>query len=144
MHARVAIALALAGCAAEPATTEETMQTVRYREHIQPIWDRWCVNCHNFHTPHLTPSESAADLAGLSWRKCDGGTEKARFVVPGDPSRSFLLYKLTMQNTNNYDAAACGRAMPADANGRGTPLVDLDPDAVAAIRTWIEEGAAFD
>jgi hypothetical protein len=143
MH-RIAIALALVGCATDERTTETT-QTVRYRDHIQPIWDTWCVQCHNFHTPHLTARDSATELQGLSWRKCDGGVEKARFVVPSDPSKSYLLYRLTMQNTNNYDPTACGRAMPADFNGQGdTPLIELDPAAVATIRTWIEEGAVFD
>lgn len=139
----IALAFALVGCIDAPATMENT-QTVSYRDHVQPIWDKWCVGCHNFHTPHLTPRESATDLAGTSWRKCDGGTEKARFVVPGDPSKSYLLFRLTMQNTNNYDVTACGRPMPADRDGVDTPLVELDAEAVATIRTWIEEGAAFD
>jgi hypothetical protein len=136
-----ALAVLLVGCTDE---TSMQPQTIRYREHIQPIWDQWCVRCHNFHTPHLTARESAQQLAGVSWEKCDSGVEKARFVVPGDTSKSYLLYRLTMENTNNYDAQRCGRAMPADQGGIDMPLVQLDPAAVAAIRTWIEEGAAFD
>lgn len=142
MHARLALAIALVGCVDETATTQTT-QTIRYKDHIQPIWNQWCVGCHNFHTPHLTPSQSATALQGRSWHKCDV-TAQAPFVVPGDPAKSYLLYRLTMQNTNNYDTELCGRAMPADQNGRDTPLVDLDPEAVATIRTWIEEGAVFD
>ncbi len=144
MNTRLGFALALltAGCI-EEASTRTNEQRVSYRDDVQPIWDRWCTRCHNFHTPHLTAAESAEDLQELSWAKCDGGTEKARFIVPGDPEKSFLLFKLTAVNTNNY-LDGCGRPMPADQAGRSIPLIELDPDAVATIRTWIEAGADFD
>ena len=141
MKIYLGIAIAAIGCSSEPDSTT-TEQTVSYRDHIQPIWDQWCTRCHNFHTPHLGAAESARDLAGLSWAKCDGET-KARFVVPFEPERSYLLFKLTGENTNNY-VAGCGRPMPADQMGVARPLVQLDPDAVATIRQWIEEGAEFD
>jgi hypothetical protein len=136
----LAFALGAIGCVEQPTSTTE--QTVRYRDHIQPIWDQWCVRCHNFHTPHLNATESARDLAGVSWAKCDGET-KARFVVPGAPAQSYLLFKLTGENTNNY-IAGCNRPMPADQMGVDTPLASLDPEAVATIRRWIEEGADFE
>ena len=111
MHRILLLAAALVGgCVDDGSTMTTTTQTISYRDHVQPIWDQWCTRCHNFHTPHLTARESATELAGLSWRKCDSGIERARFVVPGDPSKSYLLYRLTMQNTNDYDATACGRA----------------------------------
>lgn len=144
MKLAIALAVGAIGCVDEPETAPPIEQTVSYQQHIQPIWDRWCVRCHNFHTPHLTSAESRQELAGTSFRNCDGPRGKARFVVPGDPARSYLLYKLTLENTNGYDATACGRAMPADQNGVDVPLVQLDPDAVAKIRTWIEEGANFE
>lgn len=145
MKLGIAFAVVAIGCVDESEPTQTIEQpTISYRQDIQPIWDRWCVRCHNFHTPHLTTAESATELAGTSWRNCDGPRGKARFVVPGDPAKSYLLYKLTLDNTNDYDATACGRAMPADQGGVDVPLVQLDPDAVARIRTWIEEGARFD
>jgi hypothetical protein len=115
---------------------------VSYRRDVQPIWDRWCIGCHDFHEPQLVATMSAQELMGESWWKCDGET-RARFVTPGDPARSYLLYKLTGENTNNY-AAECHRPMPANHEGKDTPLVLLDPEAVATIRQWIEEGASFD
>ena len=135
MH-RIAIVIALtAGCA------DETM--TRYEQEIQPIWDRWCTECHAFNaSPGLDADRSATELMRTSGDLCDGDTE-ARFVVPGDPARSFLLYKLTGDNTNNY-LDRCDRLMPATPDGGGTPLVLLDPAAVATIRQWIEEGARTD
>lgn len=119
--------------------------TISYRRDVQPVWDAWCIGCHNFHTPHLVAAESAADLAGHSWFNCNQGTDRARFVVPGDPASSFLLYKLTGDNTNGYwDREACDRLMPADQNGVDVPLIQLDPAAVAKVRLWIEQGAVFD
>ena len=145
MKLGIAFVLVLSACVddTEPPTTPPDT-TISYRQDIQPIWDQWCLRCHNFHTPHLTSAESAQDLTGTSFRNCDGPRGKARFIVPGDPAKSYLMYKLTLENTNAYDATACGRAMPADQNGVDVPLVQLDPDAVAKIRTWIEEGAHFD
>ncbi len=137
-------ALGIAACVDTPPAMQNNEPEVSYRRDVQPVWDKWCVGCHNFHTPHLVPAVSAEQLTGKSWWKCDdGGTTNARFVVPGDPSKSYLLYKLTLDNTNGY-AAECGRAMPADQGGKDTPLVHLDPSAVATIRTWIEQGAVVD
>jgi hypothetical protein len=139
----IAITLLVVGCVDQgPSPTEVPPGPISYREHVQPIWDKWCLRCHYTRTPRLPAGASAGALAGLSVLRCDtGGTEPARFVVPGDPARSYLLYRLTLDNRNDYDAAACGRAMPADSGG---PLVKLDPGAVEIITTWIEEGAVFD
>jgi hypothetical protein len=51
------------------------------------------------------------------------------FVVPGDPDASYLLHKI------GDGPAPCGALMPAT-------LPSLDPDEVADIRAWIENGAA--
>src|SRR5688572_22127480 len=99
----LALALALGGCVddsgtgmpdPDPTMDPTTPETIRYRRDIQPIWDRWCTRCHNFHTPHLTKAESAQQLASGTTRfQCLNEGERARFVVPGDPARSFLYYK---------------------------------------------------
>ncbi len=134
--------VALVACVDEPQSTDG--ERVSYRRDVQPIWDQWCLGCHNFHTPHLGAAESAVDLSGQSWFKCNQGTEHATFIVPGDPVSSFLMYKLTGDNPNHYwDREACDRLMPADQLGEDTPLVQLDPGAVETVRLWIEQGAVF-
>lgn len=137
------VALNLVACIEAPAT-QTTAELVHYRRDVQPIWDRWCIGCHNFHTPHLVQTESASDLQGRSWFKCNQGEEHAPFIVPGDPARSFLVYKLTGDNPDHYwDREACDRLMPADQGGEDIPLVQLDPDAVETVKRWIEQGAVF-
>lgn len=136
----------LGAVACVDAPTEQSNEpVVSYRRDVQPVWDKWCTRCHNFQTPHLGPTESASDLMGVSWFKCNQGAERAAFVVPGDPLSSFLMYKLTGDNPNHYwDREACDRLMPADQNGVDVPLVQLDPEAVATVKRWIEQGAAFE
>ena len=139
---RIAIVIALTalGCTDDTTTTTDGES---YAQRIQPIWDRWCTECHAFNaSPRLSAAHSARDLMGVSGDLCDGDT-RARFVVPGDPAQSYLLYKLTGENTNNY-IERCDRLMPADGGGGGTALVQLDPAAVETIRQWIVEGASFD
>ena len=146
----LAFALALAGCVADDGTAmpmPDPMMpdTISYRRDIQPVWDRWCTRCHNFHTPHLTKAESAQQLAnGITRFPCLTDGERARFVVPGNAERSFLYYKLTLENPQHYVGDRCDRAMPPDSSGSDVPLVQLDPDAVAMIRAWIDAGAHFD
>src|SRR6185436_518693 len=131
---RMRIGIVLAFCVGCAADDPVSSTTVDYHRDIQPIWDHWCTRCHNFHTPHLNDRESAHDLAGLSWEKCDV-TAKAPFIVPGDPAGSYLMFRLTGENQKSY-AFACSRPMPADTNGADTPLMQLDPAAVETIRTW--------
>ena len=138
------IALGIVACVDTPPATNNEPE-VSYRLDVQPVWDKWCTRCHNFHTPHLGAAESAADLMGVSWFKCNQGVARAAFVVPSDPASSFLMYKLTGDNPNHYwDREACDRLMPADQGGVDIPLVHLDPDAVAIVRRWIEQGAVFE
>ncbi|MDQ3336616.1 MAG: hypothetical protein M4D80_15725 [Myxococcota bacterium] len=137
--------LGIAACVDTPPAMQNNEPEVSYRRDVQPVWDKWCVGCHNFHTPHLVRAESASDLMGVSWFKCNQGVERAAFVVPGDPASSFLMYKLTGDNPNHYwDREACDRLMPADQNGQDIPLVQLDPVAVQTVKQWIEQGAVFD
>ena len=140
----LATLLGLAGCGMTTASNTDP-DVVSYRRDVQPIWDRWCNRCHNFHTPHLTAAESAHDLTTQSWFKCRQGSEHAPFIVPGDPDASFLVYKLTGEHAEVFwEGEACNRLMPADVSGRDVPLIQLDPEAVDLVRRWIEAGARFD
>ncbi len=137
------VASSSAACVEAPQVTDPG-ERVSYQRDIQPIWDQWCNRCHNFHTPHLTAGAST-DLLESSWFKCRKGSEHAPFVVPGDPAASFLIYKLTGEDPDQYwDREACDRLMPADQPGGDMPLIRLDPDAVEKVRLWVQQGAALD
>jgi hypothetical protein len=124
----------------QPAELGQPAPTISYARDIQPIWDRHCNRCHNFHTPHLTAPGSRQNLDAASWRTCTND-EHAPFIVPGHPEQSFLYYKITGTFAAPIIARGCDRLMPADQNGRDIPLIEVDPDAVERIRTWIAEGA---
>ena len=110
------------------------------------FWDRHCLGCHQLYTPHLTDDESTAGLAGTTYQKCREGVERAAFVVPGDPDASFLVFKLTGEDPGGcWTNQACRHLMPDGwSEERETPLITIDPAAVAVVRRWIEEGASFD
>ena len=102
--------------------------------------------------PRLLAGGAALYAAALALAACtsddpsrcfEPGATAYAFHVPGDTTKSYLLFKLTGENTNGY-TTDCSRPMPEDVNGESIPLVRLDPAAVATIRQWIEEGAAFD
>jgi hypothetical protein len=130
-----------AACADGPAASP-----VEYARDVQPIWDRWCVGCHPPQTPLLDVEQSPRWLMGGSRFECVRGGERARFVVPGDPAASFLMYKITGENAEQFlgSEEGCDRWMPADWFGEDTPLVEIDPSAVDTIQLWIELGAEFD
>ena len=113
--------------------------TVSYSQDVQPIWDRYCNNCHISQSPRLL-FETSGELLSKSWFKCAQGIERAPFVVPGNPSASFLMYKLTGENPAQFwNQEACDRLMPADRNRGGTPLIKIDQEATEVIRRWISE-----
>ena len=99
---------------------------------IQPIWDAHCVT--NCHTPGglntdvvLTPDRAFADLLDRF-----PVAANIPFVDPGDPTRSYLLYKL---DDRQHDApGGGGAAMPL-----GAPL--LSAQVRDMIEAWVEQGA---
>lgn len=62
----------------------------------------------------------------------DGGCPNVDRVVPGDAGASLLYIKLTLTNTNNL---LYGAGMPLNAPG------SICPEALDAVKTWIEQGA---
>ncbi|MDQ3367910.1 MAG: hypothetical protein M3680_21000 [Myxococcota bacterium] len=148
----VALSVALhvglaAGCAtdATPETISTEPRTIHYARDIQPIFDRWCTDCHYTLLPRLTALSAPQDLQHESLDPCGHDRQPTPYLVPGDPAASFLFYKLTGEPADAFsDAAGCDRLMPATEAGPVRPLIDLDPAAVEAIRRWIAEGASFD
>ncbi len=114
-----AAAVLLAGAAAGPAAAQTG--PVTFTDHIRPIMERSCWNCHG----------EAAQLSDLDLSTRDGalaGGTKGPAIVPGDADSSRLYRVVT-----GLDQPA----MPMT----GDPLTDAE---LAAVRTWIEEGAHWD
>jgi len=91
-----------------------------YREDIQPIFDRYCVNCHG-------PMVAENGLRLDSYEHTMAGTRYGPVVVAGKSGFSTLVFVLD-------GTAAEQIAMPHG----GTKL---SPNRVANIRYWIDAGA---
>jgi hypothetical protein len=120
---------------------------VSYSQEIQPIFDAHCSGCHSYGgtvRPFLTSEATAAraQLPGSTSRNCVAGG-RAPYLVPGKPEESHLYYRLTGTSALPQ-AAECGRMMPADMQGGGTPLIATHPEKVERVRRWILQGAKFD
>ena len=104
---------------APPAQGQE--QTVTFTDHIRPIMERSCWNCHG----------EAAQLSDLDLRtresSMEGGT-RGPAIVPGQAEES-RLYRAV--------AGLDDPPMPMS----GDPLSDVE---IAAVRTWIDAGAHWD
>ncbi|MCC5872509.1 MAG: hypothetical protein JJU22_08950 [Gammaproteobacteria bacterium] len=105
---------------------------VSFRADVVPILNAHCVAC------HLTGQEQGgvalharaapANLVGVA-------SEQSPLlrVQPGEPGRSYLFHKL---NDTHLDVGGEGGPMPM---GRS-----LDPEQIAVIARWIEQGAHTD
>jgi len=115
----IVVAGALTACIASPVRAQN--QTVTFTDHIRPIMERSCWNCHG----------EAAQLSELDLRSREssmtGGT-RGPALVPGHAEES-RLYRVV--------AGLDDPPMPMS----GTPLSEGE---VAAIRTWIDDGAHWD
>jgi uncharacterized membrane protein len=97
-----------------------TALTVDFARDIQPILLKNCVECHG---QYKQKSKLRLDHAGFLFARDPGEA----VVEPGDPARSEIMLRLTMQK------GVKGRMPP-----RGDPLPAVEVDL---IRTWIAEGA---
>jgi len=103
------------------APAEGQTELVTFTDHIRPIMERSCWNCHG----------EAAQLSELDLSTRDGALEggtRGPAIVPGraDDSRLFQMV-----------AGLDQPAMPMT----GAPLSDTE---IAAVRTWINDGAHWD
>ena len=117
----VAAVLTLAASAALAAKAAAQTPPVTFEDHIRPIMERTCWNCHG----------AAAQLSGLDLRTRAGALEggaKGPALVPGraEDSRLFRM--------------VAGLDEPVMPMG-GEELTDAE---VAALRAWIDQGAHWD
>lgn len=104
-----------------------TVSTPSYDAGVQPIWTAQCVSCHGASNPDgqltlVTGSSRAALVNQPMVKSCSDGTR----VVPGDPSSSGLMDRLT--------GNSCGTRMP-----EGNPA--LSAGELVRIQSWILRGA---
>ena len=103
------------------ATAGAQNEPINFTDHIRPIMERACWNCHG----------EAAQLSDLDLSSRDGALEggtKGPAIVPGRAADS-LLFRMV--------AGLDQPSMPMT----GDPLSDAE---LAAVRTWIDEGAHWD
>ena len=117
----VTAVLTIAATAALAAAAAAQTPPVTFEDHIRPIMERTCWNCHG----------AAAQLSGLDLRTRAGALEggaKGPALVPGraEDSRLFRM--------------VAGLDEPAMPMG-GEELTDAE---VAALRAWIDQGAHWD
>jgi len=113
--------------AVEPPTIDEPVldrdpRVARVRRDVQPLLVRACVGCHG-------PGGLAS--SGLDLSSIDGilrGGSRGPAVVPGDPEASLL-----------YRAATWDEGAPRMPFGGER----LEPEALAVLRAWIDEGAVW-
>ncbi len=93
--------------------------TPSYAEDIQPIFDRYCVECHG-------PQEAEKGLRLDSYSGVMSGGERGAVVVPFQPDHSYLVAVIEQRAVKDE--------MPKGG-------VQLSSDKIANIRAWIEQGA---
>ncbi len=117
----LAVGVFLAGAAGGSVAEAQTGVEVTFTDHIRPIFERSCWNCHG----------EASQLSGLDLRSreaaVEGGT-RGPALVPGRAEES-RLYRVL--------AGLDDPPMPMS----GDALTDAE---VSAIRTWIDNGAHWD
>jgi glucose dehydrogenase len=108
------------------STTTTIPATVSLAQHVQPIFDRHCVACHQgSRSPDLRAGSAHRTLVDVGSSECGA----VKLVAPGSPSTSYLVDKLRGRATGCF----VGSAMPP-----GSPLNAAERDLIA---TWIRQGA---
>lgn len=103
-----------------PAGMATTQGTIDFEKTIRPIFETRCVECHG---PFKKKGGLRLDLRnGAFYRQ-----PKDWVIVPTQPDKSDLLHRVTLP--------------PSDPNFMPDGDKPLNPDEIAAIRTWISEGA---
>jgi hypothetical protein len=138
-----------AGTAGEDAGTpgKDGGTLLSYEKDIQPIWNRWCVECHSETkpgeplrpSPRLDPGHSYDALMGRVSSVC-GWLESGislPFIEPSsdDPEASAVL-AITMPMSDRVDSF-CLATMPRDR----PDLKTASPEDWEKLRLWIAQGA---
>jgi mono/diheme cytochrome c family protein len=93
-------------------------EAVTFKDHVQPILRKHCLNCHN-------ADKSSADLDISSYAKLMAGGSSGEAVKAGNSGQS-LLYKVTSHDSEPK--------MPP----KGGKIPDAD---LAVLKKWIDGGA---
>jgi len=93
-----------------------------YGKHIDPIFDAKCVSCHG-------ESKISGGLRLDSYEQLMHGGKNGSPIIPGNPDKSLLLYRVTLPASHK-------EFMPAE----GRP--PLTPEEIGLIRAWIKQGAS--
>jgi mono/diheme cytochrome c family protein len=96
--------------------------TALFTEKIQPLFAGKCVSCHN-------PEKTKGKLQMHTGTALAAGGDSGPAIVPGKPDESLLLQRISLP-------AGHDDIMPPE----GDPVT---PEEIAAVRSWITEGAAF-
>ena len=119
------------------STTGDCGVDISHAADVQPIWDANCVRtgCHIGPTGayNLVLEDAYDKIVDVPSNQVMG----MKLVAPSDVAGSYLWHKI---NGTQGDVGGGGAPMPAD-DAMERPLSEIDPDAVATIRTWIECGA---
>ena len=101
---------------------EASNSTSFYTAHIHPILDANCDSCHG-------ESKTSGGLRVDSYDQLMKGGKDGPAIVPGNPDRSLLIYRVTLPTGHK-------QFMPAEGK---PPLRD---EEIAWIRAWIQQGAS--
>lgn len=132
IHFAIALALALVACGPEPDDEAAVVIAPNFASIQANLFDRSCISCHGAGRQGDLDLRAAASYAGLVSVNAALPAAAAlglKRVLPGDAEKSFLYMKLAGPSSD------LGRRMPV----RGDPLT---PDQLAAVRDWINNGAA--
>ena len=115
--------LSVRGAAPPKKEVVDPNAPVSYWKQIRPIFQAQCQGCHQ-------PAKSKGGYVMTDFsRLIAGGESGEKAIVPGKPEASLLIGSITPKD---------GEAdMPKD-------KAPLNPDHVALIRTWVEQGASDD
>jgi hypothetical protein len=111
-------------------TKTTAAQDVSFKADVAPIFKKYCLPCHDEES--FNPSELSLDTYDLLMK---GGKHGAA-VVPGKPSESILIQKLT-------DTPPFGDPMPVKSRRKKTsdPPKRLTEEEMNVLKSWIEQGA---
>lgn len=104
---------------------------------VQAIFSKSCGsagNCHNKANPaaglNLQPGNSHANLVNVDTNSCGGGRKR---VLPGEPSESYIIDKVTNTQLCKLASGANSKKMPPSST---LPMADIE-----TISNWICAGA---
>ncbi|NUN15086.1 MAG: hypothetical protein HUU55_15760, partial [Myxococcales bacterium] len=101
---------------------------ISYSQQVQPIWNKWCTNCHGVQGGlNLSSAVSYNNLVNVN-STCNSLVKR---VTPGNTAASMLWRKIA--NTSDK----CGSAMPLVPGG----LISASPSEAALVEQWILQGA---